>query len=232
MCSRVHQHRVSWSKQHASPTSLHTIVASCPSSTTASSLSCSPSRAACAVVTTPFAMFAAMAFDAPGSEHQLGAWVVFFVVLSIPLWFVLGAITGWFLYLRNWLRASALIAATPIAATTMGWLPCNWHNRCDGHVVPHPGRRPPPPHHLSDTASLTSDRLRHSQSPVHALISRVLVGLSTSAWGCGGLRGQRRLPTIPRVMLRAGFSSAAVVMRRRDGSMRPVIEVARARGQS
>ena len=30
--------------------------------------------------------------------------------------------TGWFLYLRNWLRASALIAATPIAATTMGWL--------------------------------------------------------------------------------------------------------------
>ena len=75
-----------------------------------------------AVVTTPFAMFAAMAFDAPGSEHQLGAWVVFFVVLSIPLWFVLGAITGWFLYLRNWLRASALIAATPIAATTIGWL--------------------------------------------------------------------------------------------------------------
>jgi hypothetical protein len=47
---------------------------------------------------------------------------VFFVVLSIPLWFVLGAITGWFLYSRNWLRASALIAATPIAATTMGWL--------------------------------------------------------------------------------------------------------------
>jgi hypothetical protein len=41
-----------------------------------------------AVVTTPFAMFAAMAFDAPDSEHQLGAWVVFFVVLSIPLWFV------------------------------------------------------------------------------------------------------------------------------------------------
>jgi hypothetical protein len=75
-----------------------------------------------AVVTTPFAMFAAMAFDAPGSEHQLGAWVVFFVVLSIPLWFVVGAITGWFLYLRNWLRASALIAATPIAATTIGWL--------------------------------------------------------------------------------------------------------------
>ena len=69
-----------------------------------------------AVVTTPFAMFAA------GSEHQLGAWIVFFVVHSIPLWFVVGAVTGWFLYLRSWLRASALIAATPIAATTMGWL--------------------------------------------------------------------------------------------------------------
>jgi hypothetical protein len=75
-----------------------------------------------AVVTVPFAMFAAMAFDAPGSEHQLGAWVVFFVILSIPLWFVIGAIAGWFLYLRRWLRTSALIAATPIAAATIGWV--------------------------------------------------------------------------------------------------------------
>ena len=74
------------------------------------------------LVTMPFAMFAAMAFDDPGNEHQLGVWVVFFVILSIPLWFVIGAIAGWFLYLRNWLRASALIAATPIAATTIGWL--------------------------------------------------------------------------------------------------------------
>jgi hypothetical protein len=89
-----------------------------------------------AVVTTPFAMFAAMAFDAPGSEHQLGAWVVFFVVLSIPLWFVLGAITGWFLYLRNWLRASALIAATPIAATTMGWLPATGITDAMGMLCP------------------------------------------------------------------------------------------------
>jgi hypothetical protein len=95
-----------------------------------------------AVVTVPFAMFAAMAFGAPGSEHQLGAWVVFFVVLSIPLWFVLGAITGWFLYLRNWLRASALIAATPIAARPSAGCSCNWHNRCDGHFVPHPGSVP------------------------------------------------------------------------------------------
>jgi hypothetical protein len=74
------------------------------------------------LVTMPFAMFAAMAFDDPGNEHQLGVWVVFFVILSIPLWFVIGAIAGWFLYLRNWLRASALVAATPIAATTIGWL--------------------------------------------------------------------------------------------------------------
>ena len=75
-----------------------------------------------AVVTVPFAMFAAMAFDAPGSEHQLGAWVVFFVILSIPLWFVIEAIAGWFLYLRRWLRTSALVAATPIAAATIGWV--------------------------------------------------------------------------------------------------------------
>ena len=76
-----------------------------------------------AIITAPIALLtAAMAFDAPDSGYQLWAWIVFFVILSIPLWFVIGAIAGWFLYLRNWLRASALIAATPIAATTIGWL--------------------------------------------------------------------------------------------------------------
>jgi hypothetical protein len=65
-----------------------------------------------AVVTTPFAMFAAMAFDAPGSEHQLGAWVVFL---------------------------SALIAATPIcgydhrlAATLARWFPRKRHRAAAG----------------------------------------------------------------------------------------------------
>src|SRR5580692_4412550 len=95
--------------------------------------------------------------------------------------------TGWFLYLRNWLR---LRSSPPRRLRLRPWAgcSCNWHNRCDGHVVPHPGRRPPPPHHPSDTASLTSDRLRHSQSPLHALSSRVLVGSRRApgaAEGCG-----------------------------------------------
>jgi hypothetical protein len=59
-----------------------------------------------AVVTMPFAMFAAMAFDAPGSERLIFAWVVFFIVLSIPLWVVIGAVGGWFRYLHDWLRTS------------------------------------------------------------------------------------------------------------------------------
>jgi hypothetical protein len=75
-----------------------------------------------AVVTMPFALFAAMAFDAPGSEYQLGAWVVFFAVLSIPLWFGLGAVGGWFLYLHDWLRTSLLVTATPLVTMTIGWL--------------------------------------------------------------------------------------------------------------
>jgi hypothetical protein len=73
---------------------------------------------------------------------------------------------------------------------------CNWHNRCDRHVLPHPGRRPPPPHHLSNTASLTGDRPWRSQRS--SARTDFEGGLSTSAWGtAGGLRGQRRLPTIP-----------------------------------
>jgi hypothetical protein len=105
-------------------------------------------------------MFAAMAFDAPGSEHQLGAWVVFFVVLSIPLWFVLGAITGWFLYLRNWLRASALIAATPIAATTMGWLPATGITDAMGMLCP--------TQRLSRMAGMRSFRLNDRDSSTWA----------------------------------------------------------------
>jgi hypothetical protein len=75
-----------------------------------------------AVLTMPFALLAAMAFDAPGSEHQVGAWVVFFVILSIPLWFVVGAIIGWVLYLHDWLRTSLVVATTPLAAAAIGWL--------------------------------------------------------------------------------------------------------------
>jgi hypothetical protein len=59
-----------------------------------------------------------MGFDAPGNEYQVWAWIVFIVVLSIPLWFVIGAIGGWVLYLHGWLRSSLLIAGTPLAGAT------------------------------------------------------------------------------------------------------------------
>ena len=52
-----------------------------------------------AVYTIPFVRIAAVVvFLAPGSEHELGAWRTLFTVLSIPLWFVVGAIGGLVLY--------------------------------------------------------------------------------------------------------------------------------------
>jgi hypothetical protein len=46
----------------------------------------------CALVTAPIVLLtAAMGFDAPG-EYQVWGWIVFIVVLSIPFWFVIGAI--------------------------------------------------------------------------------------------------------------------------------------------
>jgi hypothetical protein len=78
---------------------------------------------ACALVTAPIALLAAaMAFDAPGSDYQLWAWIVFVVTLSIPLWFVIGAAAGWALYLRGWRRTSLVLAATPLGGATVGWL--------------------------------------------------------------------------------------------------------------
>jgi hypothetical protein len=78
---------------------------------------------ACAVVTAPIALLtAAMAFDAPDSDYQLWAWIVFFVILSIPLWFVIGAAAGWALYLQGWRRTSLVLAATPLGGATLGWL--------------------------------------------------------------------------------------------------------------
>ena len=77
----------------------------------------------CAVVTAPIALLtAAMAFDAPDSDYQLSAWIVFFVILSIPLWFVIGAAAGWALYLQGWRRTSLVLAATPLGGATLGWL--------------------------------------------------------------------------------------------------------------
>jgi hypothetical protein len=82
---------------------------------------------ACAVICAPITTMTAMfAFDAPGSERELQVWVIFFIVLSIPLWFVIGPIAGWFFYSRNQLRASLLAASTPlvIAAALLGLV---WH---------------------------------------------------------------------------------------------------------
>ena len=48
--------------------------------------------AVCALVTTPIALLTATwAFDTPESYGEVWAWVGFFVILSIPFWFIIGA---------------------------------------------------------------------------------------------------------------------------------------------
>jgi hypothetical protein len=82
--------------------------------------------AACAVgacVTAPLAlMTAVMAFDAPGSEQKVWVWLASSAILSIPLWFVVGAVLGWVLHLRGWLRGSLAAAAVPLVAICVGWV--------------------------------------------------------------------------------------------------------------
>ena len=67
-------------------------------------------------------MTAVMAFDAPGSEQKVWVWVASFAILSIPLWFVVGAVLGWVLHLRGWLRGSLAAAAVPLVAICVGWV--------------------------------------------------------------------------------------------------------------
>jgi hypothetical protein len=77
--------------------------------------------AVCAAVTAPIAlMTAVMAFDAPGSEQKLWVWFGSFAVLSIPLWFVIGAALGWVLYRRGWRWGSLGVAAAPLIAAGVG----------------------------------------------------------------------------------------------------------------
>src|SRR5438309_103585 len=79
----------------------------------------------CAAVMAPLAvMTAVMAFDAPGSEQKVWIWIASLTILSIPLWFVAGAVLGWVLHLRGWLRSALLVAAAPliIAASVGGIL--------------------------------------------------------------------------------------------------------------
>ena len=70
--------------------------------------------AVCALVTTPIALLTARwAFDTPESYGEVWAWVGFFVILSIPFWFIIGAIVGWALHLHGWTRTSLVLSATP-----------------------------------------------------------------------------------------------------------------------
>ena len=71
----------------------------------------------CAIASAPGALtVAVMAFDAPGSEHYVWAWVMSLTILSIPLWFVAAALLSWILHLRGWLRSSLAVVGAPLAA--------------------------------------------------------------------------------------------------------------------
>ena len=79
--------------------------------------------AVCALVTTPIALLTATwAFDTPESYGEVWAWVGFFVILSIPFWFIIGAIVGWALHLHGWTRTSLVLSATPLGAALISWL--------------------------------------------------------------------------------------------------------------
>ena len=78
--------------------------------------------AACALVSAPVAlMTAVMAFDAPGSERLWWVWAASLAMLSIPLWFVAGAVLGWVLHLRGWMLASLAVAAAPLIVAAALW---------------------------------------------------------------------------------------------------------------
>jgi hypothetical protein len=75
-----------------------------------------------ALVSAPVAlMTAVMAFDAPGSKRLWWVWAASLAMLSIPLWFVAGAVLGWVLHLRGWMLASLALAAAPLIAAAVVW---------------------------------------------------------------------------------------------------------------
>src|SRR4051794_11406684 len=77
----------------------------------------------CDLVTMPIAVLTAtMAFYTPGSDSEIWPWVAFFLLLSIPLWFVIGAIVAWALHLHHWPRMALVVAAMPLGAAAVGWL--------------------------------------------------------------------------------------------------------------
>ena len=74
----------------------------------------------CAIALAPGALtVAVMAFDAPGSEHYVWAWIMSLTILSIPLWFVAAAGLSWILHMRGWLRSSLVVIGTPVAAAVV-----------------------------------------------------------------------------------------------------------------
>ena len=58
----------------------------------------------------------------PESYGEVWAWVGSFVILSIPFWFIIGAIAGWALHLHGWTRTSLVLSATPLLAALISWL--------------------------------------------------------------------------------------------------------------
>jgi hypothetical protein len=78
--------------------------------------------ALCAVVSAPAMLMASvMLFDAPGSERELWVWGLFLAGLSVPAWFVAGAVLGWVTHLRGWMLGSLAIAAAPLVAAAVLW---------------------------------------------------------------------------------------------------------------
>jgi hypothetical protein len=78
--------------------------------------------AAGALVSAPVAlMTAVMAFDAPGSERLWWVWAASLAILSIPGWFVAGAVLGWVLHLRGRMLASLAVAAAPLIVAAVLW---------------------------------------------------------------------------------------------------------------
>jgi hypothetical protein len=77
----------------------------------------------CALVTMPIALLTATrAFDTPDSSREVWAWVGFFAILSIPFWFIIGAIAGWALHLHGWTRTSLVLSAAPLGAALISLL--------------------------------------------------------------------------------------------------------------
>lgn len=62
----------------------------------------------------PFAPFAAMGFDAPGSENNPVIWLLVIAMISYPL-VCLGALVGaWLLFKRDRYQPACVIAALPL----------------------------------------------------------------------------------------------------------------------